>query len=101
MTVDASDLTLFQTAALAIIVDEPRYGLAVKRELEDFYGEDIFHGRLYPNLDQLVAKGLVEKSQLDRRTNEYAATDRGEQVAAEFADWVEERLTVAVDEEVR
>jgi len=51
---------------------ETSYGLAIKEELERSYREDINHGRLYPNLDDLVEMGLVEKADIDRRTNEYA-----------------------------
>ncbi|UHQ99125.1 PadR family transcriptional regulator (plasmid) [Natrinema zhouii] len=56
------------------------YGLAIKGELEKYYENEINHGRLYPNLDEVVDKGLVEKGQLDRRTNYYAITDEGEQI---------------------
>ena len=90
--VDASDLSLFQVVSLAIIVDEPRYGLAIKRELEEFYDQEVNHGRLYPNLDELVEKGLAEKSELDKRTNEYAGTDAGEEVLEEFDSWLADRL---------
>jgi len=58
--------------------EETTYGLAIKREIERFYGEEIHHGRLYPNLDDLVEVGLIEKSQLDRRTNEYELTNEAE-----------------------
>ncbi|USZ78744.1 PadR family transcriptional regulator (plasmid) [Halorussus vallis] len=51
-----------------------RYGLGIKADLEEYYDEEVNHGRLYPNLDALVDAGLLEKSQLDRRTNEYALT---------------------------
>jgi len=40
--------------------DEP-HGLAIKDELENYYEKEIHHGRLYPNLDTLVEKGLIEK----------------------------------------
>lgn len=72
------DLTEFQRDILTIIagLDEP-HGLAIKEALDDYYGEDINHGRLYPNLDTLVEKGLVEKGEKDRRTNEYRVTERG------------------------
>ncbi|PGF14382.1 hypothetical protein CP556_22015 [Natrinema sp. CBA1119] len=33
---------------------------------------------MYPNLDTVVNKDLVEKGQLDRRTNYYAITENGE-----------------------
>ena len=81
ITVDpgiARELTAFQQNILVILAEEARYGLAIKRELEEYYGEEVNHGRLYPNLDDLVEMGLVEKSELDKRTNQYALTDAGE-----------------------
>ncbi|MFD1589500.1 PadR family transcriptional regulator [Halorientalis brevis] len=59
------------------------YGLAIKRQLESVYDEEINHGRLYPNLDTLVTDGLVEKTALDKRTNEYSLTEVGEQFLVE------------------
>ena len=53
-------------------------GLALKSELEEYYGKEVFHGRLYPALDALVEKGLVAKGERDPRTNWYALTDRGQ-----------------------
>ena len=84
-------LTKFQLRTLAIVANKPRYGLAVKRELESYYGESVNHGRLYPNLDDLVDKGLVEKGQLDKRTNEYAATELGHSVLASEIAWLSAR----------
>ena len=86
------DLSDFQLRILAIVAEEARYGLAVKRELESYYGEEINHGRLYPNLDELVGAGYVEKSELDKRTNEYAITDTGRQVLLEDVEWIVEKL---------
>ncbi|WP_435177940.1 helix-turn-helix transcriptional regulator [Halorussus sp. AFM4] len=57
--------------------DDKPHGLAIKEELEDYYEKEIHHCRLYPNLDTLVNKGLVEKGQRDRRTNYYDLTNRG------------------------
>jgi DNA-binding PadR family transcriptional regulator len=82
------DLTAFQKNILAVLANEPRYGLAVKSELEDYYGEEVNHGRLYPNLDDLVNKGLVEKSELDKRTNQYALTDAGLDAVVGDLAWV-------------
>jgi len=72
------DLTAFQRDLLYTIAgqDEP-HGLAIKQELEQYYEGEIHHGRLYPNLDEIVDKGLVEKGELDRRTNYYTITARG------------------------
>lgn len=56
---------------------ETPYGLAIKRNLESKYGHEINHGRLYPNLNDLVEAGFVEKSKVDDRTNAYAVTGEG------------------------
>ncbi|WP_435175704.1 PadR family transcriptional regulator [Halorussus sp. AFM4] len=60
------------------------YGLDIKRTLErdEWYGEEINHGRLYPNLDGLVDKGLLEKAELDKRTNTYDLTEAGSKLIA-------------------
>lgn len=83
----ARNLTAFQQAILAVLVEEPRYGLAIKDELEAFYGEDINHGRLYPNLDDLETLSLIEKRALDKRTNEYALTDEGHAAVVNLLEW--------------
>ncbi|MCD2204004.1 PadR family transcriptional regulator [Halobacterium sp. KA-6] len=82
------DLTGFQRDLLYVIagLEEP-HGLAVKDELEDYYEQEINHGRLYPNLDDLVDKGLVEKGQLDKRTNSYTLTRRGRREITARRDW--------------
>ncbi len=71
------DLTGFQRDMLYVIsgLGNPK-GLAIKQELQKHYSV-VNHGRLYPNLDDLVEKGLVNKGTKDRRTNEYSLSDRG------------------------
>lgn len=88
------DLTGFQRDLLYVIAgsDEP-HGLAIKDELEDYYEKEIHHGRLYPNLDTLVEKGLVEKGQQDRRTNYYALTRRGVREIDARTDWEAQYVT--------
>jgi len=82
------DLTAFQRDVLWTLAHEgASKGLAVKDSLEDYYDEDVNHGRLYPNLDALVDHGLVAKSQRDRRTNEYQLTDAGHAALAERLSW--------------
>ena len=88
----ASDLTAFQQNILTILAEEPMYGLAIKRELEAYYGSEVNHGRLYPNLDDLVDHGLVEKSELDKRTNQYELTDEGHDVVLGQIEWVLDRF---------
>lgn len=54
------DLIAFQRDILYIIAElENSYGLAIADEFADYYNTEIQHGRLYPNLDTLVDKGLV------------------------------------------
>lgn len=92
------DLTGFQRDLLYVIagLDSP-HGLMVKEELEQYYESDINHGRLYPNLDVLVDKGLVEKGRIDDRTNSYTVTSRGQRELESRRDWeddyVGERLS--------
>jgi len=88
----AHELTAFQQNILVILAEEPRYGLAVKRELESYYGSEVNHGRLYPNLDDLVDQGYIEKSELDKRTNQYALTDAGHDVVLGQLAWVLDRF---------
>jgi DNA-binding PadR family transcriptional regulator len=82
------DLTGFQRDLLYVVAgsNDP-HGLAIKEELEEYYENEIHHGRLSPNLDTLVEKGLVEKGQKDRRTNFYSTTRRGEREIEARQEW--------------
>jgi DNA-binding PadR family transcriptional regulator len=97
-TQDGRDLTSFQKTILFVLTHEPQYGLAIKRDLEEYYGEEVNHGRLYPNLDELVERGFVEKSELDKRTNQYELTDEGLGVVVDDLDW---RISTFVTDEER
>ena len=92
------DLTGFQRDVLyvmASIEDEPRpHGLSIKSEIEASYEGEVNHGRLYPNLDQLVEMGLVEKGTLDKRTNSYTLTDRGYQELEARREWEDQRADI-------
>jgi DNA-binding MarR family transcriptional regulator len=85
------DLTAFQQLILLDVAirerqdnDQPN-GLAIKDDLTEMYrgvgelpeGEEVNHGRLYPNLDKLVTRGLLKKGERNRRSNYYALTDAG------------------------
>lgn len=87
------DLTGFQRDLLYTIVgqDDP-HGLAIKAELDDYYESEIQEGRLYPNLDTLVDKGLIEKGQKDKRTNLYGVTRRGRREIQARREWENEYL---------
>lgn len=89
------DLTGFQRDLLYTIAghDEP-HGLALKDALESYYESEIHHGRLYPNLDTLVEKGLVEKAEIDRRTNSYTITQRGRREIEARREWENQYVEV-------
>lgn len=82
------DLTAFQRDLFYAIagLEEPK-GLEIKADLDESYEKGIQHGKLYPNLDTLVDKGLVKKSQMNGRTNDYELTDRGEREIEARQEW--------------
>lgn len=92
-TLTSRDLSAFQRNILVILAEGPQYGLGIKEDLEAYYSEEVNHGRLYPNLDKLVNAGYIEKSQRDRRTNEYALTDAGFEAILEHLSWTFDSLT--------
>ena len=87
------DMTAFQRDILCIIagMNEP-YGLAIKQELEEYYEDEVNHGRLYPNLDELVEQRMLEKGEYDKRTNRYTLTDSGQNVIEARLDWMVARI---------
>lgn len=92
------DLTGFQRDLLYVItgMTEP-HGLAIKAEIEDYYPEEIHQGRLYPNLDTLVEKGLIEKGQRDERSNSYILSQRGRREIKARREWENQYLEAADD----
>ena len=85
------DLTAFQRDLLYVIAgmnDDPYpHGLSIKEELDEHYSGDIQHGRLYPNLDQLVDMDFVKKDEIDKRTNSYTLTERGHREIEARREW--------------
>jgi PadR family transcriptional regulator, regulatory protein PadR len=89
------DLTAFQRDVLYVIagLGEP-HGLAIKDELEEHYVKEVNHGRLYPNLDTLVDKGLVNKGKYDNRTNVYTLTQRGRRALDVRREWESQYISL-------
>lgn len=92
-----SDLTAFQRDLLrtiAVLEDETDkvHGLAIKEAMEESRDGEVFHGRLYPNIDEVVELGLVEKSEWDRRTNTHGLTRRGRRELKAHVRWMQEPL---------
>jgi len=81
------DLTEFQKNIINVLVSGDKYGLAIKNELEEYYEDEVSHGRLYPNLDRLVNSDYLEKRPRDERTNEYSLTDEAREMLREDMEW--------------
>lgn len=94
-----NDLTGFQRDLLYAIagLGDP-HGLAIKEDLENYYEKEVHHGRLYPNLDTLVNKGLVEKGERDKRTNVYNISARGQRELEARREWENQYLGETVSE---
>lgn len=90
------DLTGFQRDLLTVIagLEEPN-GLEIKSEMEEYYESTINHGRLYPNLDTLVERALVEKTKQDERTNAYRLTESGADLLSERREWESQYVELA------
>ena len=94
-----NEMTAFQRDLLYIIHDrdEP-HGLEIKAAVETYYGKEVNHGRLYPNLDELVDRGLVTKGEYDKRTNKYGLTREGKQTLLQRANWEHDRLEDLIED---
>jgi DNA-binding PadR family transcriptional regulator len=66
-------------AAITALGDAPK-GTAIRDYVSSEYGEQINDGRLYPALDGLAEKGLIDKSPQAGLANAYALTAWGERV---------------------
>ena len=80
------ELTGFQRDLLVDIyqMDQPS-GQAIRGRLEAGHGEVVTTGRLYPNLDDLVDYGLIDKGEQDLRTNYYDVTNDGRRLVEDTA----------------
>lgn len=88
-TAACADLSAFQRDVLAAVVREgPCSGQTLKRALEQSRVDDINPGWLYPNLDELVEMGFVEKGKTDKRTNSYEPTGRGRRELVAYLEWL-------------
>jgi DNA-binding PadR family transcriptional regulator len=92
------ELTGFQRDLLWVIaaLDRPS-GQEVMAKFSE-YVESINHGRLYPNLDALADRGLVNKGQRNRRTNYYEISDEGLELLEERRQWEKALVDLEVDE---
>jgi DNA-binding PadR family transcriptional regulator len=87
------ELTGFQRDLLYGIAgtDDPS-GQELRSKLEQSSSVEINRGRLYPNLNDLVDKGLVDKQSKDNRTNLYTLTDQAIDLIADRRQWIDDQL---------
>ena len=84
----AYELTGFQRDLLFVVAGlSAASGKEIKLELEESQDRNLLAGRVYSNLDTLVEKGLVEKGEIDGRTNRYANTQDGTEEIREHYRW--------------
>lgn len=87
------ELTGFQRDALFVMAGLGKpHGLAIKDKLQEIYEVEVNHGRLYPNLDELVENGYVEKGEIDKRTNYYTLTSAGKDLLKKRQEWEQEMM---------
>jgi DNA-binding PadR family transcriptional regulator len=93
------DLTAFQRDQLYVIagLDGAR-GVRIQDELEKYYMDDVQPGRLYPNLDKLVEKGLVNKEPINDRANSYSPTRRALRTLDARDEWEAQYVRRTEDE---
>jgi DNA-binding PadR family transcriptional regulator len=69
-------------------MDHPS-GQAIRHRMQAEHGEDVTTTRLYSNLNDLVDHGLLDKGELDLRTNYYQITNDGRRLVEETARYFE------------
>jgi len=88
-----NELSRFQLDILTVLAAKPRHGFGVKEELEHKYGTNVNVGRLYPNLETLIDRGLVDKEPRNGRTNEYTLTIDGRRRLKARVQFLHDNLT--------
>jgi DNA-binding PadR family transcriptional regulator len=86
------DLTGFQRDLLYVTAGlEQPSGQTIKEALSEDRGE-VNPGRLYPNLDTLVERSLVEKGEQNGRSNYYQITEKGLETIRSRREWEDRQL---------
>lgn len=88
-----SELTSFHRDALVVVSEDDGGKTAeeIEAKLEDeVYEGGMYHTRRY--LDNLVGKGLLYRSEIDRRTNEYKITPLRIEVLEEYQQWLNGKI---------
>lgn len=86
-----NNLNAFQRDILYVLAElnQPS-GRLIEHALGDYYGMGISHGRLYPNLDDLADRSLIDKTQTDGAENTYSLTPQGRERLTGRREWERE-----------
>jgi hypothetical protein len=60
-------------------------GLRIRDFLTEQYGDDVYQGRLYPNLDTLYEKNFIDKKIWDKNTKRYILTKKAKQGLKQYS----------------
>ncbi|RDZ39396.1 DNA-binding protein [Haloferax sp. Atlit-10N] len=86
------DLTGFQQQLVKAVIEfenqegESPYGVQVKRSLSEWYGHEVSNAQIYPNIDDLVDMGVLDREPLDKRTKAVQSTPLARQMLAGEAE---------------
>ena len=69
-------------------MDQPS-GQDIRGRMKAEHDEDVDHGRLYPNLNDLVDVGLLDKGEKDLRSNYYQITNDGQRLVEDTIRYFE------------
>lgn len=99
--VHATTLTRFQIEQLATVAhlstsERVTSGAAVRSALDDYLDEEIPQPRIYQNLDDLVAIGVLTRRQHDGRTYEYELTEIGDDLLVDRIQWLADQTGLRV-----
>ena len=83
-------LTGFERDLLVEIyqMDQPS-GQDIRGRMKAEHNEDVDHGRLYPNLNDLVDVGLLDKGEQNLRSNYYEVTNDGKRLVEDTIRYFE------------
>ncbi|MFC7008482.1 helix-turn-helix transcriptional regulator [Halalkalicoccus salilacus] len=87
-------LTGFQRDVLYVIaeLDEPS-GSEIKDHLEEYYGNPVDRGQLYPNIDLIAEVELINKHRKNEQRNSHTLNAKGYHEIKARQEWEDERLS--------
>jgi len=81
---------------LQLVQTEPTWGYMINKKTQNLYGVKLRHGALYPTLNELEAKGLLQSKkhlQKGRIRKVYQITQKGKQLLQAYHNFLQEQIT--------